>query len=72
MIYNHPFNSQQHLGRVAQPTGDTYTADIVVKGRIMATLNGRDADELKDRAHNYAAAMNWRRAVVEVTKGGDA
>lgn len=26
MIYNHPLNSQQHMGRVAQPLGETYTA----------------------------------------------
>lgn len=72
MIYNHPFNSQQHMARVAQPTGDTYAAQIVYKSRIMATLYGRDAETLKTRAHNYAAAMDWRRAVVQVTKGGDA
>ena len=56
----------------AQPIGPTYSAQIVYKRRIMATLCGRDAETLKTRAHNYAAAMNWRRAVVEVTKGGDA
>lgn len=70
MIYNHPLNSQQHMGRVAKPTGDTYTAQITHKGSVMATLYGRDAETLKIRAHNYAAAMDWRRAVVEVTKRG--
>ncbi|NLC22607.1 MAG: hypothetical protein GX771_12005 [Halomonadaceae bacterium] len=56
----------------AQPIGPTYSAQIVYKSRIMATLTGRDSDELKDRAYRYADCMNWRRAVVEVTKGGDA
>lgn len=62
-------DTQRYMDK-AVPTGDAYAAQITYKGSVMATLCGRDAETLKTRAHNYAAAMNWRRAVVAVTNKG--
>lgn len=52
----------------AQPLGSRpLRAEIHHKGFIAATLYGEDADELKARAHRFAAAQNWHRAVVTVS-----
>ncbi|WP_016856007.1 hypothetical protein [Halomonas smyrnensis] len=49
-------------------TAPTYEAQIVNRSRVMATLCGRDPEELKERAHRYASAMNWHRAIVTVSQ----
>lgn len=43
-----------------------YLAEITYKGRVVATLQGRDRDQLSDRAHRYAVNLNYHRAVVQV------
>lgn len=62
-------NAQQYLDRCSTPlaSGEArHAANIIVKGRVVATLYGTEPAELKDRARTYASAMNWHRAIVTV------
>lgn len=48
-------------------TQPAYTARITHKGRTVATLKGHDRLALEARAHQYAANLNYHRAVVQIT-----
>lgn len=62
-------DTQRWLNK-ADPLDESYSAQIVVRSRVMATLCGRDPEQLKDRAHRYASAMNWHRAAVTIHRPG--
>ena len=60
-------NQQRFLGN-AQPLTRPHQVQVVYKGESKATLSGDDLDELKARAHHFAACQGWHRAVVEVVR----
>lgn len=56
-----------NLERKPLPLDPLYLARIVWKGEQVAELKGIDADDLRSRAHRFASAQGWHRAVVEVS-----
>ncbi|MGQ4879821.1 hypothetical protein ACOJCM_14745 [Billgrantia sp. LNSP4103-1] len=56
----------RYLHSAVQPLKRLHRAQIVVKGQVKATLQGEDVSSLKDRAHRFASAQGWHRAVVQV------
>lgn len=50
------------------PLEQCHRAQITYKGTVRAVLSGDDPDELKARAHRFAAGQRWRGAVVTVTR----
>ncbi|GHE19999.1 hypothetical protein [Halomonas urumqiensis] len=65
MSTERPYGDNQRRLANADPL-ESYRVAIVVKGQRRATLAGRDIDQLKGRAFNFAAAQGWHRPIVEV------
>lgn len=58
-------NQQRHLGNAA-PLDPVWFAVITHKGKQVAELMGHDPEALEDRAHRYAASLNYKRATVQI------
>ncbi|MEA3250551.1 MAG: hypothetical protein U9Q35_03070 [Pseudomonadota bacterium] len=58
-----------NLLRKPVPLDESHVAEIIVMGQTKATLYGRDAEALRQRAFTFASAQGWHRSIVVIDGG---